>query len=308
MNSVRVFAPASVGNIGPGFDILGMALSGMGDTIIAERRSGPGVFISEITGDEGRLPRAASKNTAGIAVQEVLNYLGLEEAGVSLSLHKDIPGTGLGSSAASAVAGAYAANLLFGKTLSKEALIPMAAVAESKVSGALFLDNVGPSMVGGVTWNNAFTKEIVSLGAIEEAVIVIVTPDFPLLTKEGRNVLPTVVPMSDFVSNMTYASMISWAVARKDLKRFGRSIQDRFAEPARAPLIKGFCDVKEAALSSGALGCSISGAGSTVFAITDDESRGEEIARAMSDGFDAHSVKSHTRVTQMDLEGVRRIV
>src|SRR3569832_388623 len=173
MKSVRVFAPGSVGNMGPGFDVLGMALAGMGDTLLATRRAEPGVAIMQITGDRGRLSYKADENTAGIAAQAVLDHLKVRE-GVTLSLHKDIPGTGLGSGAASAVAAVYAVNLLFGEKLSKEELVPLAAVAESKVSGGFFLDNVGPSMMGGVTWNNPLTKEIVPLGRISKAVFVVV--------------------------------------------------------------------------------------------------------------------------------------
>ncbi len=304
--SVTVFAPASVGNLGPGFDVLGMALSGMGDTLHAETQEKPGIIIKKITGDKGQLPTDARENTAGIAAQAVLDHLKVKD-GMTLSLHKEIPGTGLGSSAASAVAGAYAANQLFDAALSKEELIPLAAIAEEKVSGGFFLDNIGPSLMGGVTWNNPFSKEVVRLGAIENAIIVIATPDFRVLTKDSRNVLPESVPMADFIANMSQTSMIAWAVAQKDLKRFGESIQDHIIEPARAPLIKGFDDVKNAALSTGALGASISGAGSSVFAVSDDKNQGEKIAQAMKAAFATHGVDSKVRVTRMDLEGAREI-
>ncbi len=303
---VTVFAPASVGNLGPGFDVLGMALSGMGDTLTAEQHSEADIVIKKITGDKGQLPLGPNENTAGIAARAVLNHLNIK-TGMLITLHKDIPGTGLGSSAASAVAGAYAANLLYGGRLTKSDLVSLAAVAEEKVSGGFFLDNVGPSLMGGVTWNNPFTREVVRLGAIKDAVIVIATPDFRVLTKDARNALPQSVPLADFIANMSQTSMISWAVAQNDLKRFGQSIQDHIVEPARAPLIKGFADVKKAALSTGALGCSISGAGSTIFAVSDDKHPGEKIARAMQNAFGAHGVDSEVRVTAMDLEGSREI-
>lgn len=304
--SVTVFAPSSVGNLGPGFDVLGMALSGMGDTLSAEVRSEPGIIIKKITGDKGQLPTAPDENTAGIAAQAVLSHLKIKN-GMCITLHKEIPGTGLGSSAASAVAGAYAANLLFDAPLSKNELIPLAAVAEEKVSGGFFLDNVGPSLMGGVTWNNPFTLEVVPLGAIENAIIIIASPHFRVLTKDARRVLPQSVPMADFIANMSQTAMISWAVAQKNLKRFGQSIQDHIVEPARAPLIKGFGDVKNAALSTGALGCSISGAGSTIFAISEDKNQGEKIALAMQAAFATHGVDSEIRVTMMDIQGAREI-
>lgn len=306
MDAVRVFAPASVGNVGPGFDVLGMALSGMGDTLSINRSKNAGIVIEQITGDGGKLPIDPKENTAGIAVQAVLDQLKIK-AGVILNLHKEIPGSGLGSSAASAVAGAYATNLLFGEPLTKTELLPLAAIAESKVSGALFFDNIGPSMMGGVTWSHPETKAVKPLGSIDQAVIIVATPDFPVLTREARQVLPKSVPMSDFISNIAYASMIAWSVAKNDVIHFGQSIQDRMAETARKSLIKGFDEVKAAALSAGALGCSISGAGATVFAVSNNQKRGKTIAAAMQAAFAHNNVKAQVRVTSMDCDGARVI-
>ncbi len=306
MGEITVFAPASVGNIGPGFDVLGMAVSDMGDTITARPCSKPGILIDKITGDGGKLPYRAEDNTAGIAAQAVLDHLKLEE-GLVLKIDKAIPGSGLGSSAASAVAAAYAANLLFEGGLSKEALIPLAAVAESKVSGALFFDNIGPSMMGGITWSDPITKEVVPLGWIDAAVIVVAIPDFPLLTKKARSLLPESVPMADFISNMASTAMMAWAIAKKDVHRFGQSIKDRVAEPARSKLIKGFEAVKQSALTAGALGCSISGAGASVFAVSDDLKQGEAIGCAMREAFQSHRVTAQIRVTRIDTLGARLI-
>jgi homoserine kinase len=305
MNKVSVFAPASIGNIGPGFDLLGMAISGMGDTVIATKTKKPGVTITKITGGMS-LSNRPDKNTAGIATQAVLSHLKVKE-GVDLILRKGVLGTGLGSSAASAVAGAYAANLLFGKKLTREELIPLAAVAEVKVSGGFFLDNIGPSMMGGVSWNNPMTKEVVPLGVIEKAIIVIAVPDFSLLTRESRKCLPAAIKMEQFISNMAYASMMAWAVAKKDVARFGQSIQDIVAEPVRAPLIKGFDAVKKGALDAGALGCSIAGAGASVFAITDDANKAKKIGVAMLAGFWQHKVAAKLVVTTIDPQGAREI-
>lgn len=306
MKSVAVFAPASVGNIGPGFDLLGMALANMGDTVVAIQSCQPGVVIDKITGDEGRLSYKADENTAGIAAHTVLEYLKIRQ-GIVLTLHKGVPGTGLGSSAASAVAASYAVNALFSGGLSKLELIPLAAVAESKVSGGFFLDNIGPSMMGGVTWNNPFTKEVVRLGVISKSVVIVAIPDFMLFTKESRRVLPTAIPMEQFISNMAYASMMAWSVAMNNAKQFGKSIQDRVVEPARAPLIHGFDDVKKVAIEAGALGCSISGAGASIFAVTDTGGNAEKIGCAMAAGFKKNGVACQIKVTRMDRYGARRV-
>ncbi|MEK7703261.1 MAG: homoserine kinase [Nitrospirota bacterium] len=310
MMQVRVFAPASIGNIGPGFDLLGMAIAGMGDIVTAKKSRKPGVTISKITSEKGAivgtLPMDADKNTAGISAAAVLSELNVKE-GVTLTLHKGVFGTGLGSSAASAVAAAFAVNFLFGNGLSRQELILLAGVAESKVSGGFFLDNIGPSMMGGVTWNNPFTKEVVPLGVIEKAIVVIATPDFPLLTRESRKALPAVIPMKTFISNMAYASMMAWAVAKKDVERFGRSIQDLVAEPSRAPLIKGFDAAKQAALDTGALGCSIAGAGATIFAITNNRRKAAKIGEAMKAAFYSHQVAATIRITTIDKKGARGV-
>jgi len=305
MKTVSVFAPASIGNVGPGFDLLGMAIAGIGDTVVATRCRESGVLITRVSGSTN-LPLDPNKNTAGIAAQSVLQHIGQCD-GVSLRLHKGVPGSGLGSSAASAVAASYAVNLLFGRKLSKQELVPIAAVAELEVSGGFFLDNIGASMIGGVTWNNPFTQEVVSLGKVPGVVIVIAVPDFSLLTRESRKVLPAAIPMQDFVWNMAYASMITWAAAKNNPERFGRAIQDRVAEPARAPLITGFEDVKEGALAAGAYGCSISGAGASLFAITDEISKGKKIGQAMKKGFAKHHVGTKILVTRIDPQGVRQI-
>jgi homoserine kinase len=304
MDTVTVFAPASTGNIGPGFDVLGMALAGIGDTVTATRRASPGVVIEAITGDGGQLPKAANANTAGIAAQAVFDRLGCKE-GVALTVQKGIPGTGLGSSAASAVAAAFAVNALWGGRLSKAELVLLAAVAEQQVSGGFFLDNIGPSMIGGVTWNNPNTREVVPLGPMSGAVIVLAIPETVLLTKTSRQVLPQTIPMSAFISNMAHASLIAWAVATCDVVRFGQAIQDVVAEPARAPLIRGFKEVKKTALAAGALGCSISGAGSTVFAVTDSATTGAMIGEAMKNAFEEAGVAALIRITTIDPLGAR---
>ena len=306
MNRVKVFAPASIGNIGPGFDLLGMAIAGIGDRVIATKLDAPGVVLSKMTGEIDRLPYRADQNTAGIAAQAVCDFLKTKK-GVALTLHKGVPGTGLGSSAASAVAAAFATNLLFGAPLTRAELIPLAAVAETQVSGGSFLDNIGPSMMGGVTWNNPFTKEVVPLGVLDKAIIIIAIPDFRLLTRQSRQSLPASITMDQFISNMAYASIMAWAITKKDLIRFGQSIQDKVAEPVRAPLIKGFDHVKKEALASGAFGCSIAGAGASVFAITDDSKKAIKIGAAMEKQFLRHNVIAKILITTIDRKGTRRV-
>ncbi len=303
-DAVTVFAPASVGNIGPGFDVLGMALAGLGDTVHARSISGRRVVIRDIRGDNGALPTAARQNTAGIAAAKVLTLL-KADAGVELILEKNIPGNGLGSSAASAIAGGFAVNALFGSPLSKADLLRPCAAAEASVSGGYFLDNAAASLFGGINVTNPETHEVVSLGGLDGAIIVVVTPRFQLLTARSRTVLPKRVPLAAMIANCARACTLVAAVAKQDAQCFGRSIVDVVVEPARAPLIPGFASVKRAALKSGALGCSISGAGSSVFAVTDDRALGERIGRAMQKAFARARLDSVVTVTAIDPSGAR---
>ena len=305
-SEITVFAPASVGNIGPGFDVLGMALAGLGDTVRARAISGRGVVIREIRGDGDILPKEAGKNTAGIAAARVLAMLKVS-SGVELSLEKNIPGNGLGSSAASAVAGGFAVNALFGSSLSKQELLLPCAAAEAAVSGGYFLDNTAASLLGGVNVANPVTRTAISLGGLPGALIVVATPRFKLLTARSRKVLPKRVPLPTMVANLSRACAIVAAVGKGDVDLFGRSIVDLVVEPRRAPLIPGFLGVKRAALKAGALGCSISGAGSSVFAVTDDKPKADAIGDAMRRAFERARLECVITVTTIDPKGARII-
>ncbi|MFQ5509205.1 MAG: homoserine kinase [Leptospirillia bacterium] len=303
--SVRVFAPASVGNVGPGFDVLGMAITGPGDTVRAEWSDTPGVQIVDITGDGGKLPRDAKKNTAGIAAQAVLKLAG-DKRGVALSIHKGVPGTGLGSSAASAVAGAFAVNALLDDPYSKEMLLPACIEGEKAVSGGVFLDNLAAALYGGLVVCNTAMKTAWRIGTLSALHVVVVTPEAQVLTAASRGTLSDTVKKDGFVHNMAAACSMVAAVARDDATVFGRAIDDVVIEPQRSRLIKGFDKVKLAALENGALGCSISGAGASVFAVTDDAALAEQIGGAMCRAFAVAGSDSTLTLAQVDPEGARR--
>ena len=286
---------------------MGMALAGIGDTVHARKVPGRSVAIREIRGDAGKLPCDARKNTAGIAAAKVLKLLKVG-AGVELILEKNIPGNGLGSSAASAIAGGFAVNALFGSPLSKSDLLLPCAAAEASVSGGYFLDNAAASLFGGINVTNPGTREVVSLGGLAGVIIVVATPRYQLLTARSRTVLPKRVPLGAMIANCSRACSIVAAVAKQDATLFGRSVIDIVVEPARARLIPGFTAVKRAALKAGALGCSISGAGSSVFAVTTEKDRGDRIGEAMRRAFARVSLDSIVTVTTIDRSGARVVV
>lgn len=317
---VKVFAPATVANVGPGFDILGFAVGEPGDVVKARKSQRTGVFLTEIhyarQKDAGRLPRRG-RNTAEIAAMNTLQTLqqrGFAEkkAGVELVLHKNMPlGSGLGSSGASAVAAAWAVNVLFGQPVKKNdpELILACIQAEASSSG-FHADNVAPAMLGGVVLIRSYDPlDIIPLDAPEEMVCVIVSPEYEVSTRKARAVLPEQVALKEVViPHYANVAGVVAGILKKDLALFGRSIDDRIVEPARAHLIPGFYAVKEAALKAGALGCSISGAGPSLFAMTDDLERGQKVGRAMAQSFTKHGIaKSRVYVSQVNREGVKTI-
>ncbi|HTN43447.1 MAG TPA: homoserine kinase [Nitrospiria bacterium] len=304
MKIVKAFAPASIGNIGPGFDVLGMAITGLGDIVTAEKNRIRDVVIREIKGGDRTIPLEADRNTAGIAAREVLKLVKAKQ-GVELTIQKNIPGTGLGSSAASAVAAALAVNVLFGNRLERDELIPPCGMAEHTISGGYFIDNVAASLFGGVIVSHAAQRQAFSIGTIPDLIVVVVTPYHSVLTKISRAVLPDKVPLNLVVSNMAFTATMVAAVAQKDARRFGLAIQDGIVEPARAHLIPGFQDVKAAALKAGALGSSISGAGASVFAVTDRSSYAKKIGLAMQKIFQQHGISSTITISRIDKQGAR---
>lgn len=306
MKWIKVFAPASIGNIGPGFDVLGMAVAGLGDAVEARRTVRRGVRIVEITGGDGQLTARATLNTAGIAAARVLKVIGAP-GGIELRLHKGVPGTGLGSSAASAVAAGYATNRVYGGRLSRAELVLPAAAAERQVSGGKFLDNIGASLFGGVVITHPQEQFVLPVGTLPGVILVIVTPSCRLLTREARKVLPRQVPLDKMTGNLSRACTLVAAVSKGDAQMFGRAISDGIIEPARQRLIPGFTAVKRAALQEGALGCTISGAGATLFSVSDRAARAQRIAGAMARAFHRYGLESIVTITRMDQKGARVI-
>ncbi|UCG81287.1 MAG: homoserine kinase [Desulfobacterales bacterium] len=310
MEWVKVFAPATIGNIGPGFDVLGLAVRKLGDVVEA-RKIHSGVKISSVAYANPtfiNLSTDPRENTAGIAARETLRILDVR-GGVELRLKKGIPlGSGLGSSAASAAAAAFAVNHLYGNKLTKEELILAATRAEEVVSGGFFADNTAPGLLGGATLTRScLPLDVTRIGSIKKLKIIVVTPEIVILTKEARKILPDKIPMKDFIFNMANTSLITAAFAKDDYALFARSLNDVVIEPIRSKLIQGFDQVKKNALKAGADGMTISGSGPTVFAITDGLSKARFIEDAMVRTFKQFGTKTFHMITAVDPEGARVI-
>jgi homoserine kinase len=302
---VRVFAPGSVGNVGPGFDILGLAIGGAGDTVLARKLPELGVVIT--ASGHPSLSVDPTKHTSGIAALEVLRRANAA-FGLSLEVAKGLPlSGGQGGSAASAVAGALAANLLLEEPLPEQALLEAALEAEAVVAGR-HADNVVAILLGGLVLVRSLEPlEVVRLPVPARLRVVLAHPDRAMPTRTGRAVLPAMIPRADAVYQAAQVGALVAAAHSGDLALFGRAIQDRIAEPARAPLLTGFSEAKAAALAAGALGCSISGSGPTAFALVGDNEAGGAVALAMREAYTRAGIGCTTRLAAPDLEGARRL-
>jgi homoserine kinase len=305
--SATAFAPGGVGNIGPGLDILGLALAGAGDAVRAEWATEPGIRIVDPGHPE--LPRDASRHTAGLAATAVTERAGYQprsNRGIALTVRKGLPlSGGQGGSAASAVAAAVAVNALLGNPLDRFALVGACLDAEEGVSGR-HADNIVASLFGGIVLiRSAEPLDLVHLPVPEELWVVIARPDQQLRTAHSRSVLPRSIPRDTALHQAAQVGSIVAALASGDYALLGRAIDDRIAEPVRAALLPGFREAKQAALDAGALGSSISGGGPTAFALVRGRNAGDQVGRAMAAAYSACGYKSEVRVTQVDREGAR---
>lgn len=301
---VRAYAPGSVGNVGPGLDIMGMALAGPGDEVEAEQVKEVGVVVLDAGHPD--LPREAGANTAALAAQAALRMAGRADAGLALRITKGLPlSGGQGGSAASAVAGAVATNALFELGLSEQQLLESALAAEACVAG-WHLDNILPSLIGGIVLiRDAAAYDYLRLPVPAGLRVVIAHPGQRLRTAEGRAVLPREVPRDVAVFQAAQVAAMVLAFSTGDYALLRRALDDRIAEPARAPLLPGFRSAKRAALEAGALGCSISGSGPSAFAFAADDTVGATIGAAMHAAYAAEGVACTVRVTQVSLTGAR---
>ncbi|KUG06028.1 homoserine kinase [Solirubrum puertoriconensis] len=278
-SSVRVFAPATVANVVCGFDILGFAVEAPGDEVLMRRTHKPGVTIRRITGDEGRLPLEASRNTVSASVEFLLQHLGREEVGLEIELHKHMPiGSGLGSSAASTVAGLVAANELLGSPLKPLQLLPFAMQGEELACGSGHADNVAPALLGGFVLIRSYKPlDVVRLPFPTELHCAIVYPAVHVPTRDARQLIRSKVLLKDAVTQWGNVAGLVSGLFLNDLGLIGRSMQDVLIEPVRAMLIPDFYRLRELAHEEGAIGFGISGSGPSVFAFAPDEHRAAAI-------------------------------
>jgi homoserine kinase len=307
MTSVTAFAPATVSNVACGFDVLGFALHEPGDRVTA-RFAPSGVHIEEIDGDEGRLPRDAAKNTAGVAVMALLKTLGVSR-GVTLRITKGLPlSSGLGGSAASAAAAVVAVDGLLEANTPQQTLVACALEGERLGAGSAHADNIAPCICGGfVLVRRASPPDIVRLPVPSGLTAVVVHPNIEIETARARALLGDTVALRDAVQQWANLGAFVHSLHTNDFDLMSRSLEDTIAEPRRASLVPGLAEIKKAAKDAGALGSSLSGSGPSLFALCADGRTADRVAMAMTAAVRHHvgGGEPQTYVAQVAERGAR---
>ncbi|WP_367864632.1 homoserine kinase [Pedobacter sp. WC2423] len=304
-NTVKVFAPATVANVVCGFDVLGFAVNAPGDEVIMRVTDKPGVMISKITGDEGRLPLNPAKNTVSASVQDYLKHIGRTDIGIDIELHKKMPiGSGLGSSSASTVAGLFAINTLFGNQLSNKELVPFAMKGEELACGYGHADNVAPALLGGFVLVRSYEPlDVISLPFPQDMCAAIVYPEVDVPTKDARQMIRSKVLLKDAVKQWGNVAGLVTGLFTNDYDLIGRSMVDVLVEPTRSILIPDFYKMRNIAMELGAVSFGISGSGPSVFALTKDQDTAHLITQALQKQLKSIQINSLSFVSTVNKKG-----
>lgn len=304
MNEIEIFSPASVANVSCGFDVLGFCLEPIGDLMRVVKTENQGVEIGTIKGQD--LPKDPKKNVASVAVLALLEKHP-SSFGFRIDIDKKIkPGSGIGSSAASAAGAVFAVNELLGAPYSKNELLQFAMAGEAMASGAAHADNLAPVLLGGFTLvrNNA-TLDVISLPTPKELIATVIHPKIELKTIHARAILKDNIPLKKAVEQWGNLGAFVSALYTEDFELMKRSLEDKVIEPYRAMLIPKFDAIKTAALTAGALGSGISGSGPSIFALSKGEETAQKVAKAMSTIYTSINIEHDVYVSKINTEGIK---
>ncbi len=304
-SGIKVFAPASVANLACGYDVLGLALEKPGDEIILRKSDKKGLRITAISGADRPLPKDITKNTAGVAAASLLDHIGMHDLGIEMEIHKKMPsGSGLGSSAASAAAAVWGINNLLHLGMSKRELLPFAVLGEQTADGAYHADNVAPSLLGGMIFiRDNESLDVFKLPYIPGLYLAMVHPALTIMTKDAREIISPDISLKQHIRQSGNLAAFVLATYTSDISLLRRCLTDEIIEPQRASLIPHFYEVKQAAIQKGALGCSISGAGPSIFALCDNSLIAEETAKSMAGVFIKNKIEATYFTSKINHEG-----
>jgi homoserine kinase len=304
MKDIKIFSPATVANVSCGFDVLGFCLDTIGDEMVVRMTDKKGIHITKIEGYD--LPYEAEKNVAGVSALALLE-VAQPNFGFEIEIYKHIkPGSGIGSSSASASGSVFAINELLGKPFDKTQLSYFAMKGEALASGSEHADNIAPGIFGGFTLVKSTSPlEILQLPTPNDLFVTIIHPQIEIKTSEARAMLPKDIPLKNAIIQWANVGSLVHALNTNDYELMRRSLQDVIVEPYRSQLIPHFDDVKLAANSAGALGCGISGSGPSVFALSKGKETAHNVEKAMKNVYSETQIRFETYVSKINTEGIR---
>jgi len=306
MNEIKIFSPATIANVSCGFDVLGLALDTVGDEMTIRKVSQKGVRITKIIGQ--KLPFETYNNVAGVAALALLSEIN-SEFGFEIEIDKRIkPGSGIGSSAASAAGAVWAINELLGRPFCKTDLVRFAMEGERLATGVPHADNVAPALFGGFTLVRSYEPlDIIKINTPDELYATVIHPQIEVKTSDARTILKTTVPLKDAIKQWGNVGGLISGLFTEDYELIGRSLEDFIIEPIRSILIPAFDKVKSESLKSGALGCGISGSGPSIFALSKGKETAIKVAETMKSVYEKVGIDYDIHVSKINKQGIKII-
>ncbi|WP_456379008.1 homoserine kinase [Lutibacter sp.] len=304
MEELRIFTPATIANVSCGFDVLGLALDTVGDEMIIKKVSQKGVKITKIIGQD--LPLETHKNVAGVAALALLAEIETK-FGFEIEIDKRIkPGSGIGSSAASAAGVVWAINELLGNPFHKTDLVRFAMEGERLATGVAHADNVAPALFGGFTLVRSYEPlDIIPINTPSKLYATVIHPQIEVKTSDAREILKTTVPLKNAIKQWGNVGGLISGLYTEDYGLIGRSLEDFIIEPIRSILIPAFEAVKQLSLNAGALGCGISGSGPSIFALSKGEKVATEVAKAMELAYEKIGIDYDIHISKINNKGIK---
>ncbi|WP_411768437.1 homoserine kinase [Winogradskyella sp. A3E31] len=305
-NQVRIFSPATVANVACGFDVLGFCLDSIGDEMVIRKTSEKGIKITKIEGYD--LPFETEKNVAGVSALAMYQDLN-PDCGFEIEIYKNIkPGSGIGSSSASAAGSVFGINELLGKPLSKSELTKYAIKGERLASQSEHADNLAPAIYGGFTLVKSCNPvQILELPTPPDLFATIIHPQIEIKTSQARAILPKQVDLKDAITQWANVGSLVHALHTDDYGLLRAALVDVIIEPHRKELIPHFDELKKQVLNSGALGCGISGSGPSVFALSKGKNFAEKVAESMTSIYSDTDIAFEVHVSKINTEGIKLI-
>ncbi len=304
MNEIRIFSPATVANVSCGFDVLGFCLDTIGDQMVIRKTPIKGIKITKIVGAD--LPFEAEKNVASVSALALYNHAN-PDCGFEIEIYKNIkPGSGIGSSSASAAGSVFAINQLLGNPYSPTQLTGFAMKGEAVASGAEHADNIAPALFGGFTLvKSTAPLQVLQLPTPKELYATIIHPQIEVKTSEARAILPKNIPLQDAITQWSNVGSLVHALHTNDYKLLSQALIDVVVEPHRSQLIPYFNQVKTDAIKAGALGVGISGSGPSIFALSQSKKNAEAVAIAMHNTYSKTNISFNTYVSKINTQGMK---